>query len=328
MKAVCFACKEPKTLTSEHVIPNSLGGRLKEKLYCKECNDIFGRNIDNEIAKQFGRITTILRVKRERGTPQPFVVDEVSDGTKLIFDGNRLRRKNPVHKIELKDDNKTLKFADVTAPPRKELEDKIRTMKKRYKVLGEINIFEERHDGPTYTKFDTLIDSPSIRRSVAKMAYSLLCVKLPTTLSLSSMFENVRSYIRFGKGTDCAAANFINTGFMVDGIRPLHKIHISFNRNDKIAVGYVSIFSIYRFTVMLSDQFTSTLELSDLDYTFDPVRRKEVFGKDNFRALRITEADILRPKRSKEFEQDELNGGLKMLFSYIDDHEFISGECE
>ena len=109
-------------------------------------------------------------------------------------------------------------------------------------------------------------------------------------------------------------------------MRPLHKIHIALNRYRKNVVGYVSLFGIYRFTVLLSGKYASQFEWPGLDYTFDPVRRQEVFGNERFRAPAIAKENILRPKQSKEFVQQELNKGQKVIEIYVDNYEFLRTE--
>ena len=113
---------------------------------------------------------------------------------------------------------------------------------------------------------------------------------------------------------------------MTDYMRPLHKIHICLNRNHNMVVGYVSLFGLYRFTVLLSDLFISQFEWPGLDYTFDPVRRQEVFGRECFSAPAITKENILHPKQSKEFLQNELIKGKRVIESYVDNYEFLRGE--
>jgi hypothetical protein len=113
---------------------------------------------------------------------------------------------------------------------------------------------------------------------------------------------------------------------MTDYIRPLHKIHIALNRQRKVVAGYVSLFGIYRFTVLLSNKHAGQLEWTDLDYTFDPVLRKEVFGNERFRAPDLSQENILHPKQSKEFVQQELNRGQKLIESYVDNYEFLGTE--
>lgn len=326
MTSICFACKKPCVLTEEHVIPQALGGRLKANLYCKSCNGNLGKGIDSEIAKQFGHIATNLKIKRERGNPQPFEVVDIDEEIKLVFDGETLSQKDPTVKIELESDGKKLKSADITARTQKELKKIRSSIQNHYEVTGESKTFQELHTGPTDTYHETTIDNTLIRRAVTKIAYSLLCVKMPENVIFSSAFEVVRNYIKDGHGTDLACANFVHTQFMTDYTRPLHKIHICLNLNHKMIVGYVSLFGLYRFTVLLSDSFISQLEWPGLDYTFDPVRRQEIFGRECFRAPTITKENILRPKQSKEFVQNELIEGYKVIDSYVDNSEFL--RCE
>jgi hypothetical protein len=324
MNSICFTCKEPCALTKEHVIPQALGGRLKSNLYCKVCNENLGKEIDSEITKQFGKIATILKIKRERGNPQPFEVVDIDRGINLGFDGETLSRRDRVVKKET--DGKTLKSADVTARSRKELEKICASIQDHYEVTGESKTFQELHSGPTDTYYEITIANTLIRRAVTKIAYSLLCVKMPENIIFSSAFEKVRTYIKDGSGSDLACANFIHTQFMTDYRRPLHKIHICLNRNHNMVVGYVSLFGLYRFTVLLSDIFISQLEWPGLDYTFDPVRRQEVFCREFFRAPAITKENILHPKQSIEFVQNELSKGERVIESYVDNYEFLRGE--
>jgi hypothetical protein len=326
MNSHCFACKETKVLTEEHIIPQALGGRLKAKLYCKVCNENFGKDIDAEITNQFGKIATILKIKRERGKLRPFVVEDINNEINLVFNGEGFRRKDPTVKIEPEADGKTLKSANITARSKKELENRIKDIQRRYQVPRDITTFQEVHPGPTDTKYQITIDNTLIRRAVTKIAYSLLCIKVPKNTVLESAFDEIREYIKDGKGADLACANFIHTQFMTDYMRPLHKIHIALNRHKKLVVGYVSLFGIYRFTVLLSGKYAGQFEWPGLDYTFDPVRRQEVFGNERFRAPAITKEDILRPRQSKEFVQHELNKGQKVIESYVDNYEFLRTE--
>jgi hypothetical protein len=326
MGNICLACKNPGDLTDEHIIPQALGGRLKQPLYCKICNDNFGRSIDSELMKQFGYIATQLKIKRERGEPPPFKVLEIKEQIKLLFNGNTFMRKDPIVNIEVDNDNKTLKSANITARSKNELKKIIDSIRKRYNIIGEIATFQEVNAGPTTVEHEITIDNTLIRRAVSKIAYGLLCTKVPRNVVLSSAFDEVRVYILEGKGLDRACANFIHTQFMSDYIRPLHMIHIALNRSEKIVVGYVSLFGVYRFTVLLSDEFTSQFEWPSFVYTFDPIRLQEVHGNKMFMSPNITKENILHPKQSKELVLYELNRGKKVIESYIDNYAFLGGE--
>jgi hypothetical protein len=309
----------------EHIIPQAIGGRLQARLYCKECNGAFGETLDNEISKQFGWVGTILNIKRERGKVQPYEVTDVKSGAKLLCDGKELKRKDPIVKV-VSNDGKKLDSADVTARTEKELKTICASIQGRYDVPNGIKTFQYESPGPTDTEHIVMIDNSLLRRAVSKIAYGFLCIKLPKNIVFSSSFDAVRLYIREPINTNLASANYRSTGFMTDYVRPIHKIHVAFSRSQGILIGFISIFGIYRFTILLSEGFKSGLEWPDLDYTFDPVRQKEVLGNDNFRAPRLTKEDILRPKQSKELVQKELNKGYKALEAYSQNFEHLGGE--
>jgi len=323
----CFACKNFKELTVEHIIPQALGGRLKARLYCKNCNDTFGRELDAILSINYGKLGTLLNIKRERGELQPFDVVETSTKTPLVFTGKGLSRKKPTVILESKD-GKKLEFADVTARTQKELEKIKASLKKRYETSdsAEQKTFREDRPGPIDANFKITIDDPSIRRAISKIAYSFLCTKISKDQILSSTFEDVRNYIKNGTGSDLASANFIHTKFMTDYSRLLHKIHVALNRSKLMVIGFVMLFGIYRFSVLLSDTLVSHLDWPILDYTFDPVRSQNIYGNEGFRVLALTKDNILRPKQSKMFVFSELNNGFKMLENYVDKFEFVRSD--
>ena len=71
----CFFCDEllnEKNTSVEHIIPNSIGGRLKsKKILCKRCNSKLGEKFDSEISKMFNLTMLINNIKRDDGkTPR------------------------------------------------------------------------------------------------------------------------------------------------------------------------------------------------------------------------------------------------------------------
>ena len=324
--SICLACEKSRELAEEHIIPQSLGGRLKANLYCKDCNDKFGRDIDSELFNQYGRFATILRIKRERGVPQLFEVKDVSKEITLTFDGVNFQRKDPVVILEHEEDGKTLKSANITARSESELKKICGSIKKKYNLNHDIKTFQDIHQGPTDTVHEFTIDNNLIRRAITKIAYSFLCTKISKSKILSPAFRDARAYIKEGVGCDLAHLNFIHTQFMIDYTRPLHKIHIALNKNRNFVVGYVSIFGIFRFTVLLSENFRSQFEWPGLDYTYDPVRGKEIFGNENFRARPLNKEEILCPKQSKSFVVSQLCEGQKVIENYVEGFKFLGGE--
>jgi hypothetical protein len=323
---ICFSCNKIKPLTKEHIIPQALGGKLTAWIYCKDCNDRFGRKIDNELIKNIGYFATALNIDRDRGKNRPYDVTLVKKGTKLLFNGKELKRKKPI--VEIKKNGDKIKSVDVIARSEIELREKITQIKTKYSLDAEFKDIHEDHSGPVDVKFDFVIDNSRIRRAVSKIAYSLLCTKLSAEYVFASSFDQIRTYIRSGSKNDLATANYRYTDFMTDGLRPLHKIHISLNRQKNIVAGFVCLFGTFRYTVLLSNNFKSTFEWPGLDYTFDPVTLKEIYGNQNFRASLLGINEILSPKQSKQLVLSGLAEGHIILDNYIQELEFLKTETE
>ena len=322
-----------RKLTIEHIIPQAIGGRLKAKIYCKKCNSEFGSQLDNEVSNTFNQFAVILNIKiegrrKERRFTQPLEVEDLETKTKLVFDGQDLIRKDPIVEIEKESDGKTLKSANVYARSEKELKKIIGSIKKKYKMTGKSKSFQEHHPGPRDTKSSIMFDTKLLRMAVTKIVYSFICYKLPRSIVFSDSFNEVRSYIATGDGSDLACANFAHTQFMSDNIRPLHKICVSLNKQDNLVIGYIMLFGIYRYTVLLSRNYKSSIEWPGLDYTFDPVTSKEVPVRSNFRAPSLNLSEILRPKQSLQLIHDETSRGCKIMESYNVNYKFMGTDFE
>ena len=324
----CFGCLKTRALTREHILPQAIGGKLKAKIYCKECNDTFGHQLDDEISKCFGHFATILDIKRERGTNQPFKVQELKTGTNLLSDGESLRRKDPLVEFQIDDDGRTLKSANVVARTENEVRKIMESLEKKYRLKHKPEPFFEYHPGPTETKNDFVFDTGILRRSVAKVAYSFLCYKLPDSMGLSSAFDDIRAYIVNGATTDLSSPNFVHTAFMTDYCRPLHKVYVRLDRQKGMVVGYVMFFGIFRYTILLSRTFHSAFEWPCLDHTIDPMTSRVINGNPNFRAPSIGENDILKPKQSRQFVLEEMLRGHKILENYVEGYEILRVEVD
>jgi len=86
---VCNAVIEDENITKEHILLNSIGGRLKSnRLICKTCNSTFGSSTDSELSNQLNFFANILMIKRERGNPPPVLMEKKSTGEKYYVDHN------------------------------------------------------------------------------------------------------------------------------------------------------------------------------------------------------------------------------------------------
>jgi len=174
-------------------------------------------------------------------------------------------------------------------------------------------VTDESIPGSTITTNELTLYVRDTRRAVAKIAYGFLCCKIPSSTISSSSFEPIRNYVCLDEGPDLSAPNLADTKFMVDGLRPLHKVHIHFDVKRKLTVGYVSIFGAFRYTVLLSDSFVPIISYPDFDYTVDPIRGKEVPINNLFTPRSISKERVTKPKHTEEEFRAELDAGLKVI---------------
>ena len=98
----CYNCHAPLTEANqsiEHIIPQSIGGRLvSATLLCKSCNNWYGGNIDNVLSKQFESFTAYLAIERERSKELPVLKNlQTEDGVQYhLKEGRNPVRVKPV----------------------------------------------------------------------------------------------------------------------------------------------------------------------------------------------------------------------------------------
>ncbi len=90
MSLTCYACTiELHSLnqSQEHVIPNSIGGKLKSnELLCKSCNNNFGSSHEAEFAEQLKFFSGRLPIKRDRGTNRKYNTIDKASGLPVVID--------------------------------------------------------------------------------------------------------------------------------------------------------------------------------------------------------------------------------------------------
>jgi hypothetical protein len=95
----CVFCESEITKgndSSEHVIPNSIGGRKKVRGFlCRTCNNSLGQSWDAKLAAQLNWFSLSIGIERERGSNPEETVRTV-DGTELRLkaDGTMTRKES------------------------------------------------------------------------------------------------------------------------------------------------------------------------------------------------------------------------------------------
>ena len=315
MKGICYLCGMKTTLSSEHIIPQCLGGVLKASLYCPSCNSECGHDVDSELARQFGRYATLLQIARERGENQPFTIVSDENGLKFRCDGKMITRADPVVRID-QDDSGKIKAVEVLARNEEELRSIFQSIAKKYNIDPALMIFEQVETPPPVGSHDFVLDNPLIHRSIGKIAYGFACSRLPQNIVLSKAFEAIRHFILGENEESLTSSNFAHGSFMVDNRRPLHKVHLCLNRRERLLGGYVVLFGTFRYTVLLSETLDSGVEWPAIDYTYNPVTQREVVGNLNFIAPDLTREEFVAPKQTKEQVLRALQRGQDVIVAH------------
>jgi hypothetical protein len=217
----------------------------------------------------------------------------------LKFDGKRFSRADPEVKIN-KNDNGGIESFEINARSNKELKAKINEISQKYGIDKDSIVTDEFEHPSPVEESEFVLDSDGIHRDIAKIAYGFACWKLPSTIILSDAFARIRMYLKGDQEDKLVSSNYTYTDFMSDNRRPLHKVHIAFNRSEGLVTGFVTLFGAFRYTILLSDSYSGDIEWPSIDYTFNPVTQNEVFGNSVFTAPKLTINQIVNPKQRIE----------------------------
>lgn len=274
----CYLCDDPITERNqslEHIIPNSVGGRLKSRsLICKPCNETTGKLFDNEFAKFGNILASKYNINRERGVVQTMEAKDLSTGEKLLVKpGYKLNFADP--KIDITDNSISVSHHDKkraieeTKKLAKELDGKEITEKDI-----EFGITEDSSE----KKFllDILIEPNLLLRSVSKTVVSLYLHK-------TEDYSNCQSIISFLKeDIENRFCWFLDLGISKSkhNKSPYHIVIIRGEKKSKMLYSYFEIFGEVGFLTLLNGQYLGADR--QINYTFDSINCIEVECDYNF----------------------------------------------
>ncbi|TGM57106.1 HNH endonuclease [Leptospira vanthielii] len=273
---ICYICKDEiksQNQSKEHIIPNSIGGKLKSlDLLCKTCNSNFGAKSDAELAKQFNFICNVLNIERDNGEPQPILVEKVKTGEKYkVTPDGLFQLKNPeiVQKVTGKEVSIKIK-----ARTKKEAKNILENLKKKYPKLNveeflnkAVNI-EEEFIEPIHA--DLSIGGKEIFQSILKSALNYYIFKTQNIEPVKKAIEQLKNY----------SLNLVEPIIPEFSIYDLetsdinHSIFIHGNQKEKKLYAIIEYFNIYHFIVKLSDEYCD--EDISLLYVYDIISKIEV----------------------------------------------------
>lgn len=308
----CLLCRQESILTNEHIIPESIGGKLTSKIFCANCNNTMGSTIDAEVFNKFNILNNIFLLKKSKQSPATVMAD--SQNQVLLFDGVKYSIKEPIIDAEFSEDGSKLVYLNVkTWDKKRTIEIASGFNKKHNTNFKESDVHLEKTIIQNSFNFIIEYENSLILRAVSKIAFAFLCTKLPRKEILKPNFNLIRKYISIGCKNKLAAFNFNHTKFMCDYNNPLHKISISYNKEFNRLVGFVMLFGFYRYSILLSNNYNTNIDLNDFEYNFNPVSQKEIIIKNPIQPPLLSINEIITPKHDQNSLKIEFDNLLEMI---------------
>jgi len=199
----CYIC-EQKILSdntyNEHIILNSLGGKLKsKKVICRSCAPAFD-SVDAALGKLLNPIAAQLNIERDRGIPQPFSVDVAGkvDEEYVIMPGGKPRLSRP--KVDISED-----LIAIEASDEKTARGILKGAKKKHPELTDdvieslIKGAERRKESVGKVNYSIRLDNLSLLRAICKMAMSFYMLKGGDRKYIAHLIPYIKSEVKKAK---------------------------------------------------------------------------------------------------------------------------------
>ena len=205
----CTICCKPRQLTSEHIIPESIGGTLEAYIQCKECNDTLGSKLVSQ-AKQDPLLRSAI-INLQKKLPKLYLsMEKGQKYTALDILGNEISVKLKEGKFETIAKKK--EDGSLILDTRKGQKNIRYMLEKNKLTLGEIDSSIQRFkDAPENSlihfsksvsavkwkveSFFPLLDKPNMSsRLVMLIAYNYLCLAYGKYI-FNNWFDFLRNFI-------------------------------------------------------------------------------------------------------------------------------------
>jgi hypothetical protein len=301
----CYNCGiliDETNVSEEHIINNSIGGRLKSKgLLCKKCNEGFGGTIDRELEEQIGMLTDLLGVKRERPKSRVYIPMYADDGEmKVVGVKMKPHGRLTVHvdeNIEVNLYESDEKFDKLKDKKQKELEKKHNAKfeyiestelpnKKKFRFKNKLT---DEHWNIAFggKDFFRAIAKISLNYYIRRGYEKAFCSKV--IAFVKGEINNDLAYFYFPSPVHYQVHDLGN-----DEVS--HIIHIRGDQNSRILYAYVELFNCQNVLIIYDMNYTGPA-INDT-YAFDLMTGKEIIkevtiklGRHHFEILDLIAMD-------------------------------------
>ena len=304
---VCGSLVTESNDCDEHVIPNSIGGRLKTRGFiCADCNNKTGYSWDAELAQQMNPLCLFFGIVRERGAPPPQAFETTAGERLVVRPDGGLSLEHPIYKEQ--QSGSGIRF-DMVARTRGEARKMLEGVKRNYPGMDIKTSVENLTVSSSYPKGAIRLDisfggempGRSLVKTVAAFAHHS---------GISSKICHLAiMYLRDAAANACFGYYYEDE--LVAGRpsgTPFHCVAVSGNPATGLLLGYVEYFGVQRVVVCLSDTYEGAA--FNRAYAIDPTKGREI---DVSVRLPFSVTDVAAIYDYKKFP----GGALQRAFSEV-----------
>jgi hypothetical protein len=255
----CYACEIPLTrenISREHIIQNSVGGRLKLPILCKSCNAEFGSQADAALACALNPLANLLNIKRDVGQPQPIEGTLTTGERVLIKPDGKVYLRDTKHEILTADNDQ--KQLHVNGPDMSAIKKRLIGLKRKQfpnldidTALAGFKTSPRPLDEWLTSSFD--FGDPITFQAVTKAAIGFYISNGGDRCQIA----HILPFIKSGTGAPPVEFFYPDSPVVQEQSRDLlHHLVLVGSSEDRILYCYVSYFGTANYLVMLNSHYS------------------------------------------------------------------------
>jgi hypothetical protein len=310
----CYICNKnivPEDIYNEHIILNSLGGRLRsESLTCQPCARSIDK-IDGALSRSLNSFGLLLNIPRHRGTNPPIQAIRTDTGEPISLDsGGKPVLIKP--KITNKLDDNEQPFLSIAAINQRQMREVLRGLKRKYPFLNVEEIVKSAVTRQEYIPpvIINLLFGKEEFRSVCKMAINFYMYHGGERDLIAHLIPYIKAecenqYVSYYYPDELITESNSSESF-------IHTLYIEGNSHEKILYGYIEFYSAFRMIILLSDSYErdSFREV----YSFDVLSGEEIERAIN---INVSRKEILDLVNNPEPPVKKIASAIKVLVDAI-----------
>ncbi|WP_432632226.1 HNH endonuclease [Brachyspira sp.] len=265
----CYICGEKLTkdnTSSEHIIPNAIGGKLKSKeLICKKCNSKLGDSMDNELAKQLEFFSNFLNIDRERGKPNDIIFTEKETNTEYRrkANGEFLPKNDLEIKKEIMDDGK-IRFY-ISSTNKKTVLKKGEEISKKYEITNEDieNRLKYTKHNLNEMRISLTFGGEDIKLALYKIVINFFIYSGGDIKYIEHLINCLRQNNTDNTNGYSKQISTKNTDSIKENSIP-HIIYVEGNSEEHTLYAYIEFFGTIQFLILLNNNYDGV----DMKYTY------------------------------------------------------------